>query len=314
VTALGTDVKVTVYGNNAQKGAEDASGVFKALGSMLDTSSSSSSLYALDNADGQSVVVPGQIVDMLNAMKTVYDQTGGALDPTIEPVLKLWGFEDGKYIKPADEDLASALKKLCFGDVTVQHFTDSGTYTVTMPAGAELTFNAAARGCAGDYAIQALKDDGVSSAIVSMSGYAQTLGTKPDGTPWNVAVANPDEPASNLGYLSVGETAVSTSGGYTQSFTYSDGETYHHIIDPSTGYPAKTDLKSVTIVCSSGTNADCLSTAMFILGKKAALEYWRNYGGFEMILVTSANQVLCTSGLTESFTLQSSGYTLSYTE
>lgn len=313
-SALGADISVTVYGKDSAKAASDALGVYKALDSMLEEGDESSALYGLNNANGQSVVVPGQIIDMLNAAKTVYDRTGGALDPTVYPVLELWGFSTGKYIKPSDDDIAAALKKLCFDEIKIQSFADSGTYTVTMPAGSALTFNAIARGCAGDYAVQAMRDDGVQSGIISMSGCVQTLGSKPDGTQWNVAVADPDDEKSSLGYLTVGETAVSTSGAYTQSFEYSDGETYGHIIDPSTGYPADTDLKSVTIVCSSGIMADCLSTALFILGSKDAIKYWRDYGDFDMILVTKDNKVLCTSGLTEAFSLQNDSYTLSYTE
>jgi hypothetical protein len=87
--------------------------------------------------------------------------------------------------------------------------------------------------------------------------------------------------------------------------TYADGTVYGHIIDPSTGAPAETDLKSVTVICSSGITADLLSTALFVMGKKDALDYWREYGDFQMILVTDSGQVLCTSGLTEAFTLQS---------
>lgn len=314
IAALGADVSVTVYGKGAAKGASDAAGVFKALNSMLDSNSESSAIYALNHANGQSVVVPGQIVDMLNAAKTVYAQTDGALDPTVEPVLALWGFDSGKFTKPTDNDIDLAKGKLCFNDVKVENFAESGTYTVTLPTGAELSFNAIARGCAGDYAVEAMKNDGVTAGIVSMAGCVQTCGAKPDGSPWNVAIQDPDNANGSIGYLSVGETAVSTSGGYSNCYTYSDGVTYHHIINPATGYPAKTDLKSVTVVSDNGTMADCLSTALFILGKNAALKYWRDYGDFEMLLVTEDNQVVCTSGLVEAFTLQNNSYKLSYTE
>ena len=73
-------------------------------------------------------------------------------------------------------------------------------------------------------------------------------------------------------------------------------------------------LVSVTIICTDGVMADCLSTAMFVLGETAALNYWRTYGGFEMVLITSDNRIICTSGLLEEFTLSNSNYTLSYSE
>jgi len=314
VTAMNSAVTVTAYGSSRTKAAEDACAVFTAFDGVLDPEKDSSTVYALNHAAGQSVVVPSQIVDMYNAAKTIYDQSNGALDLTVYPLLQLWGFTSGNYTKPSDDDIGAAKKLLGFDEVSIQSFPDSGTYTMTLPAGRGITFNAAARGCAADGAIDAMASDGVTSGIVSMPGCVETIGSKPDGSQWNVAVQDPDAPEKNLGYVAIGEAALSTSGAYTQSFTYADGTVYGHIIDPTTGAPAETDLKSVTVVCSSGITADLLSTALYVMGKKDALKYWREYGDFQMILVTDSNQVLCTSGLTESFTLESQTYTLSYTE
>ncbi|HBD85801.1 MAG TPA: FAD:protein FMN transferase, partial [Clostridiales bacterium] len=135
-----------------------------------------------------------------------------------------------------------------------------------------------------------------------LGGNVQTLGLKPYGSNWNVAIEDPNDTSQYAGVLSVGETAVITSGSYQRYFE-KDGKTYPHILDPHTGYPADSGLKSVTIVCTSGVTADCLSTALFVLGKDAALDYWRTYGGFEMILITQDDQIVCTSGLKSIFTL-----------
>ena len=145
------------------------------------------------------------------------------------------------------------------------------------------------------------------------SGNVQTLGKKPDGSDWNIAVQDPNDTGSYLGYLTVGETAVITSGSYQRFFT-EGGQKYHHILSPKTGRPVNNGLLSVTIVCEDGTLADCLSTAMFVLGPQAALNYWRTYGGFEMIMVTSDNRIICTKGLIEKFTLSNQSYTLSFSE
>ena len=120
--------------------------------------------------------------------------------------------------------------------------------------------------------------------------------------------------ADTMMVASVGETAVVTSGSYQRFFTDMRGHTYHHIFNPDTGYPVSTNLLSVTIVCPDGTMADALSTAMFVLGESRALNYWRTYGGFEMILVNKNNEVICTSGLMEQITLSNTNYTLSFSE
>ena len=159
-----------------------------------------------------------------------------------------------------------------------------------------------------------MRNAGVESGIVSLGGNVQTLGLKPDGSLWTVAVTDPNNTASYLGTVSVGETAVVTSGSYQRNFTSLEGKFYHHLLKPSTGYPVTNTLQSVTIVCEDGTMADCLSTAMFILGESQALNYWRTYGGFEMILITTDNEVICTSGLIEQFTLANDNYSLTFTE
>ena len=79
--------------------------------------------------------------------------------------------------------------------------------------------------------------EGVTSAIISLGGNVQTLGTRPDGSDWNVAIQDPEDTNSYAGILSVGETAVVTSGGYQRYFVAKDGTVYQHIIDPSTGRP-----------------------------------------------------------------------------
>ena len=113
------------------------------------------------------------------------------------------------------------------------------------------------------------------------------------------------------------QSAVVTSGTY-QRFFIQNGKTYHHLLNPETGRPMNNTLKSVTIVCSDGTTADCLSTAMFILGQSKCINYWRQYGtkenGFDMVLINNDNEVICTKGLIEKFTLTNSDYTLRYIE
>ena len=96
-----------------------------------------------------------------------------------------------------------------------------------------------------------------------------------------------------------------TSGGYERYFE-EDGETYWHIIDPATGYPAKSGLASVTVVSGSGVEADALSTSLFVMGRERAAEYWRAHGGFQCILISEAGSVAVTEGLEDSFSLYGS--------
>lgn len=314
IFAMDTIMTLTAYGNRAEAGLNSAEAVISSLDSMLDPELPTSTVYAINNAEGSNVVVSGQVATMISTAKTVYDQTDGALDLTIYPLIKRWGFVDGKYYVPTAEEIASDLALRCFDKLVLNSFPSSGSYSVTLPAGGQLSFGAVAKGCASANAIDAMRQAGVTSGIVSLGGNVQTLGLKPDGTNWNVAIQDPNNTSSYLGVISVGETAVITSGSYQRNFTDLNGNFYHHILNPSTGYPASTSLLSATVICEDGVMADCLSTALFALGETRALNYWRTYGGFEMILVTTDNRIVCTKGLIERFTLSNSNYSLSFSE
>lgn len=313
VFAMDTVMTLTAYGNKADIGLNAAQSVIQSMDTMLDPDTDTSIAYAINHAEGSNVSISGQVALMLSTAKTVYDQSGGALDLTLYPVIKRWGFADGRYYVPTDVELASDLSLKCFDKMVLTSFPSSGTYAVSFPATAQISFAAVAKGCASEYAIQAMRQAGVTSGIVSLGGNVQTLGQKPDGSDWKVAIQDPNNTSSYLGVVSVGETAVITSGTYQRFFTQ-NGKTYHHLISPKSGSPISNTLTSVTILCEDGTLADCLSTAMFILGENAALNYWRNYGGFEMILVNKDNQITCTKGLIEEFTLANNSYTLKFTE
>ena len=302
IYAMDTVMTLTAYGSNADAGLDAAESVIFAMEAMLDPELPTSTVYAINHAEGSSVVVSAQIARMLTTAKTVYDQSGGALDPTVYPLVKRWGFVDQKYYKPSEAEIAEDLSRLCFDQMTLTSFPSSGSYSLTIPAYGQLSFGAVAKGSAAENAIDAMRQAGVQSGIISLGGNVQTLGLKPDGSLWKVAIQDPENPDGYVGVISVGETAVVTSGPYQRNFVIK-GVVYHHIINPATGHPSGSSLRSVTIVCEDGTMADCLSTAMFVLGETKALNYWRQYGGFEMILITNDDRIVLTSGLLEDFTL-----------
>ena len=314
VFAMDTIMTLTAYGKKAEAGLDAAEGVITSMDAMLDPDLPTSTTYAINHANGANTVVSAQVAKMLSTAKTVYDNSGGALDLTIYPLVRRWGFIDQKYYLPTDVEISAEMAKMCFDQMVLTSFPASGSYSVTLPAGTELSFGAVAKGCAADNAIDAMRQAGVTSGIVSLGGNVQTLGLRPDDSLWTVAIQDPNNASAYVGVINVGQTAVVTSGSYQRFFTARNGRTYHHILNPSTGYPAVNSLVSVTILCEDGTMADCLSTAMFVLGEAKALNYWRTYGGFDMILITTDNRIVCTKGLIEGFTLTNSSYTLSFSE
>ena len=315
IFAMNTVMTLTAYGKNGEDGLAAAESIIQSMDLMLDPELETSKVYELNNANGENVTIPGQMAEMLNTAKQVYERSGGAYDPSIYPLIKRWGFVDGKYYVPTEEEIFSDLSRLCFDQLTITSFPSSGSYAVSFPAQGQLSFAAIGKGCASKSAVEAMKNAGVESGIISMGGNVQTLGLKPDGTEWIVGIQDPNNPASYLGVINVGETAVVTSGSFQSSFT-SRGKTYHHLFNPKTGYPITNSLSSITVICEDGTLADCLSTALFVMGESRALNYWRSYGKdeFELIMVTTDNRIVCTAGLIEEFTLTNENYSVKYSE
>lgn len=165
----------------------------------------------------------------------------------------------------------------------------------------EIDLGAVTKGYTGDRICELLREAGVASAILDLGGNIQTIGSKPDGSSWRVAIQDPERDGI-LGVLAVEDRAVVTSGGYERYFVDDGGNLWWHIMDPATGYPAQNGLISVTVTGREGLRCDALSTALFILGPDRAVEFWRDHRDFEMALVTDSGQLLLTPELAERFT------------
>ena len=142
-----------------------------------------------------------------------------------------------------------------------------------------------------------LQEAGVTSAIVSLGGNVAAVGKKPDGSAWTVGLQDPDRPESYFGTVSIEAACVVTSGAYQRYFE-ENGVRYHHILDPYTGCPAESGVKSVSVIAQDDTLADALSTALFVMGLDAGAEFQKSSGlAFEAVFVTDDNTVWITPGL-----------------
>lgn len=293
--AMDTVMSVTVYGEDGQAAAEVAEAEIKALDRLLSVTNGASEIYAANHSGGKSVTVSDETAALLSQALELCGETGGVLDVTIYPIVKAWGFTTGTYQVPSEDVLAGLVKQVDFTRLTLEG------NTLTVPEGMELVLGAVAKGYAADRVAEVLEARGVGCAKLELGGNIHLIGSKPNGLPWNIAVRDP----FGEGYLGVLETeggAVVTSGGYERYFEQ-DGVTYWHIIDPSTGWPAHSGLVSVTIVSQSGTLADALSTALFVMGKEKAVAFWRARQDFDFILIGEDGTVTVTPGLDKRFTL-----------
>lgn len=297
VFAMDTVMILTCYGERAAEALEAAEARLLALEADLDPEREGSSVYQVNHNAGFFVPVSEDCYAVCEAALSVKERSGGALEPALYELINAWGFITDDFRVPSQEEISGILAVAETCEISM----NPDSCSIRVSEGCQIAFGAVAKGYSAQEALEAMAEAGAANAIVSLGGNVQTLGnTKPDGSSWKVAVTDPEDTGDYLAMLTLGEKAVVTSGGYQRYFEQ-DGVTYIHILDPETGYPADSGLTSVTIVCDEGVEADALSTAMFVLGEEKALDYWRTYGGFEMILVTEDRRVVVTPGLKDCF-------------
>lgn len=295
--AMDTIMSLTIFGKPAQEAQDilqQAAGQIQDLDALLSVTDEGSEIYRLNHSDGAPVQLLERTHELLEEALELCKTTEGALDITIYPVVRTWGFTTGEYRVPEEAELSALLEKVDYTQVILDE------ENLTLPEGMELDLGAVTKGWTGDQLIALFQEAGVTSAIVELGGNVQALGTKPDGSPWRVALQAPE--GGYAGALEIVDKAVITSGGYQRYFEQ-DGETYCHIIDPSTGYPSQAGLASVTIVSDRGVQGDGLSTALFVMGREKAETYWRTHPDFDFILLGEDGTVTITEGLEDSFTL-----------
>jgi thiamine biosynthesis lipoprotein len=291
---MDTYMNVRVYSDDETL-LDDSESRITQLESLFAVNVEGSDLWNVNHANGETTTVSDDTAQTLSTALEVCKATNGALDVSIYPLLKAWGFTTGEYSVPTQETIDSLLANVDYSQVVL-----NGN-EVTIPQNYEIDFGAVAKGYTSDSLIENFRANGVQSAIVNLGGNVQTLGTKPDGSLWNVAITNPFSPSEELGILSIESKAVITSGNYERYFTDDDGNRYWHILDTSTGYPADNGLVSVTIVGDSGTMCDALSTALYVLGTDKAIQYWESNPNFGMVLVTDDKSIYITQDLTDTF-------------
>ncbi len=293
--AMDTVMTLTAYGPHASEGIRNAAAEIRRLDRLLSISSEDGDIFRL-NRDGEAVLSPDTEA-LLRRSQEVSAETGGLFDCTIEPVMEAWGFTTQQYQVPSPAALERLRSRVDYRQLTLQ-----GSHAF-LPKDVRVDLGGIAKGYTSARVMDLFKDAGISSAIVSLGGNVQALGSKPDGTPWQVGIEDPADTSSIFASVAVRSQAVITSGAY-QRFFEENGTRYHHIIDPRTGYPSRSGLSSVTIVSSDGTLADALSTSLFLMGAEDAAAFWRKHSDeFDAVLVTDDGQVMITSGLADSFTV-----------
>jgi thiamine biosynthesis lipoprotein len=257
------------------------------------------------------VKVRADLILVLETALRYAELSGGVFDPTVGPLVKLWGIGTETERIPSDDEIAAALKLVNWRDLLINR--DSGTAFLRRK-GMELDLGAIAKGYAADEAARIAKEGKAKRGLIDLGGNILTLGwrgeKRKESLPWRIGVQNPFAGRGEyLGVLKVHDTSVVTSGVYERFFE-NGGRRYHHILSTRDGYPTDNGLLAVTIVTERSMEADALSTAVFAMGFDRGKSLIDSISDAEAVFVFADRSVKITAGLSGIFTLTDNEFTL----
>jgi len=268
IYSMNTICDLEVYGKDKEAALQKSVSIINTINSLIDDFSPQSDVYKInENAGIHPVKVSKTTINMLEKAMQIAEQTDGAFDPTIRPLLVIWGFKNKNYRVPSEEEIKAALKLISYQDIVINRENNT---VFLKHKGEGIDLGGIAKGYTLDKIKGVLDNFNITSALINMGGNVLTYKNPPDGSVWRIGIKNPRGNGIR-GIIEVkGTKFISTSGDYERYFT-KNGVRYCHIMDPKTGRPAR-KIISVTVVSDKGYIGDALSTAFFVKGKEFALQ------------------------------------------
>lgn len=311
---MDTLVSIRAYGRDEDKLKEAVTAAYSEMQRIADLSdrfpSPGSAAYRAsdvclinENAGIAPVRVHEDVIEMLILAKRCHALGNGAFDVTIGPVMDLWGFAGKNPHVPLPEKLAGALALVDSGKLII----DEQKQTVFLERrGMKLDLGAVAKGYATEKAVRVLKNRGVARALIDAGGNIRVIGSNSRNAPWKIGIRDPRKSDGLIAVLSLTDSSAVTSGDYYRYFE-AGGDRYNHILDPRTGYPARSNM-SVTVITEDAGFADILSTAFFILNPEESVELAEKMKGVEAVIVTADRRILHTPSLLGRIEIKAEGY------
>ena len=314
-TAMGTMVNMTIY----RKGAGEEEALCRRLMEMVREYERECLSWRVEDSltakvnkageQGEACRVTGEYAELLKKCQELWEDSQGAFDVTLGELTRLWDLDRQAALaassvqgeKPQIPDQQAVMDALRYCGGEKLQITDN---RVRLEKYCLLDLGSIGKGVALDLLQENMEElsqgESILAGVFSLGGSIMTWGSKPDGSPWKVAVTDPFDRGVSIGYLELtGNWCVSTSGDY-ERYVEVDGVRYHHILDPATGYPARSGVCSVTILSKSGFLSDALSTACFVLGVEKGMALAESYGA-EVLFVDTEGKITMSDGMAEAF-------------
>ncbi|AKG33741.1 FAD:protein FMN transferase [Paenibacillus durus] len=304
-----TVVSIKIFGDKvSQKNMDDIQQLLERMDIEFSRTKEGGEIYNVNLQAGKNAVaVSDETLDAIKQSIKYAEEMNGLFDPTIGPLVDLWNIGNGGEKVPQQAEIDKAKSLTNYKDIII----DEQAKTVKLAKeGMVLDLGGIGKGYAADRIADYLKSQGLDSAMINLGGSSIIgLGTKPSGAQWNIGLQDPDKSrGTQLGTIKISNEVIDASGVY-ERFFIQDGVRYHHILDPRTGYPSQNGLKSVTIMSPNATDADALSTGVFLMGYEEGLKYLESLPEkVEAFFITDDNKIYATPGIRERLVLTDPTY------
>lgn len=304
---LHTVVQLSIYHEHQEKAMEDALDYIKDMEALLSTNLEGSDVYKINHAAGKEAVkVQKETFDIIEAALTMSERSQGKFDVSIGAVSNLWKIGDTDARIPEPQEITSALNNIDYRRIKL----DDKNQTVFIEDGMTLELGAISKGYIADGVKKVFEKHGITTAIINLGGNVLVMGTSPkskDG--WTVGVQNPDAVrGETVGSVKVIDSSVVTSGIYERYLKGPDGEIYHHILDPKTGYPVENNISGVTVYTKTSIQGDEFSTSLFLLGIDEGLKLVNETERVEAVFIDKDGGIHLSEGLKDRFELRNEDY------
>jgi thiamine biosynthesis lipoprotein len=298
--ALNTWVNIRIYaGKEGPEILDKAVGRIQEIENRMSVTIQDSEVSLINsNAGKQPMRVHDDTFEVIEKALEYSSLSNGVFDITIYPIVKLWGITSEHPKVPTDAEIQEKLRFVGYGNVILNKENKT---VYLQKEGMGIDLGAIAKGYAADEVARVLKEEGVAHALINMGGNVVAIGGKPNGQPWRIGIQDPrsDGVQRHIAVVEVMDGSVVSSGDYERynvEVYRKTGKRYHHIFDPSTGYPASSGLMATTVVAPYSIDADALSTIIFVMGPEKGLELVNQMEGVDAMVITLEKKIYTSQG------------------
>lgn len=305
---MDTFIQMRVYGENARDIIDESFQRIRDIENKMSVNIEESYIYQINKNAGISPVAVDEETFLVIEKAIEYAElSDGRFDPSIGPLIKLWGFGTADASVPDNNELNTALNKV---DYRLIELNENEKTVFLQEEGMSLDLGGIAKGYAADVVKDIVNQHGVQSAYIDIGGNIFVIGNKVDNTPWNIGIQDPRRNRGNvMASIKFSDKTIVTSGNYERYFI-EDGRSYHHILDTETGYPADSGIISSSIISDNSMRADALSTIVFMLEPEESMELIESIEGVEAMLIKENLGIIISSGIKDKVKLEDNDFVI----